>query len=72
MPLLLLIGQAFALWRTFKIEARFGFNRVSPKPYTPDFPAHLLLSALLGGPPVLGDARSHGRVPAGGGGLGYG
>ena len=53
MLLLQLIGQPFSLWRTFKIEARFGFNRVSPKLYAVDFLKQLLLSALLGGPLLL-------------------
>jgi STE24 endopeptidase len=53
MLLLQLIGQPFSLWRTFKIEARFGFNRVSPRLYAADFLKQLLLSALLGGPLLL-------------------
>ena len=51
--LLQLIGQPFSVWRTFKIEARFGFNRVSPRLYAVDFLKQLLLSALLGGPLLL-------------------
>ena len=53
MLLLQLIGQPFSLWKTFKIEARFGFNRVSPRLYAADFLKQLLLSALLGGPLLL-------------------
>jgi STE24 endopeptidase len=53
MLLLQLIGQPFSVWRTFKIEARFGFNRVSPRLYAVDFLKQLLLSALLGGPLLL-------------------
>ncbi len=48
-----LVGQPFALWRTFKIEARFGFNRTSPRLYALDFLKQLLLAALLGGPLLL-------------------
>jgi STE24 endopeptidase len=48
-----LIGLPFSLWRTFKIEARFGFNRVSPRLYALDFAKQLLLAALLGGPLLL-------------------
>ena len=51
--LLQLIGLPFSLWRTFGIEARFGFNRVSPRLYAVDFAKQLLLSALLGGPLLL-------------------
>jgi STE24 endopeptidase len=53
MLLLQLIGQPFTVWRTFKIEARFGFNRVSPRLYAVDFLKQLLLSAVLGGPLLL-------------------
>jgi STE24 endopeptidase len=53
MLLLQLIGLPFSLWRTFSIEARFGFNRVSPRLYAVDFAKQLLLSAALGGPLLL-------------------
>jgi STE24 endopeptidase len=53
MLLLQLIGQPFSVWRTFRIEARFGFNRISPRLYALDFAKQLLLSALLGGPLLL-------------------
>jgi STE24 endopeptidase len=53
MLLLQLVGQPFSLWRTFSIEARFGFNRVSPRLYALDFAKQLLLSVLLGGPLLL-------------------
>src|SRR6202167_1787083 len=53
MLLLQLVGQPFSLWRTFIIEARFGFNRVSPRLYALDFAKQLLLSLLLGGPLLL-------------------
>ena len=51
--LLQLVGLPFSLWRTFGIEARFGFNRVSPRLYAIDLVKQLLLSALLGGPLLL-------------------
>jgi STE24 endopeptidase len=51
--LLQLVGLPFSLWRTFRIEARFGFNRVSPRLYALDFAKQLLLAALLGGPLLL-------------------
>jgi STE24 endopeptidase len=53
MLLLQLAGLPFSLWRTFKVEARFGFNRVSPRLYAVDFAKQLLLAALLGGPLLL-------------------
>jgi STE24 endopeptidase len=51
--LLQLVGLPFSLWRTFVIEARFGFNRVSPRLYAADFAKQLLLAAVLGGPLLL-------------------
>jgi STE24 endopeptidase len=53
MLLLQLVGLPFSLWRTFRIEARFGFNRVSPGLYAMDFLKQLLLAVLLGGPLLL-------------------
>ena len=53
MLLLQLAGLPFSLWRTFRIEARFGFNRVSPRLYAVDFAKQLLLGVLLGGPLLL-------------------
>jgi STE24 endopeptidase len=53
MLLLQMVGLPFSLWRTFGIEARFGFNRVSPRLYAVDFAKQLLLSVLLGGPLLL-------------------
>ena len=35
--LLSLLGLPFALWRTFRIEARFGFNRISPALFAAGF-----------------------------------
>jgi len=51
--LLQLVGLPFSLWRTFRIEARFGFNRVSPRLYVVDLAKQLLVAALLGGPLLL-------------------
>jgi STE24 endopeptidase len=51
--LLQLVGLPFSLWRTFRLEARFGFNRVSPRLYAVDLAKQLLLSAVLGGPLLL-------------------
>jgi STE24 endopeptidase len=51
--LLSLLGLPFTLWRTFRVEARFGFNRVSPALFAADFAKRLLLGFLLGAPLVL-------------------
>jgi STE24 endopeptidase len=51
--LLQLVGLPFSLWRTFRIEARFGFNRVSPRLYAVDLAKQWLLAAVLGGPLLL-------------------
>lgn len=48
-----LAALPFALWRTFKIEARFGFNRMSAPLFALDVGKQLLLTALLGGPLLL-------------------
>jgi STE24 endopeptidase len=48
-----LAALPFALWRTFKIEARFGFNRMSVPLFALDVGKQLLLAALLGGPLLL-------------------
>src|ERR1700677_312895 len=51
--LLSLLGLPFTLWRTFRIETRFGFNRISPALFAVDFVKRLLLGFLLGTPLVL-------------------
>jgi len=51
--LLQLFRLPFALWRTFRIEARFGFNRISPWLFTVDFAKRLLMGAVLGAPLAL-------------------
>jgi STE24 endopeptidase len=53
MLLLQLVSQPFSLWRTFKIEARFGFNRTSPRLYVVDLAKQWLLALVLGGPLLL-------------------
>lgn len=52
--LMMLIDLPFSLWRTFKLEARFGFNHVSPALFVADLAKGLLLGTLLGGPLVVG------------------
>jgi STE24 endopeptidase len=51
---MMLINLPFSLWRTFRLEARFGFNRVSPRLFVADLAKSLLLGVLLGGPVVIG------------------
>jgi STE24 endopeptidase len=63
--LLQLVGLPFSLWRTFRIEARFGFNRVSPRLYALDLVKQLLLSAVLGGPLLLATLSLMERAGAG-------
>lgn len=63
--LLQLAGLPFSLWRTFRIEARFGFNRVSPRLYAVDLFKQLLLTVLLGGPLLLATLALMERAGAG-------
>jgi STE24 endopeptidase len=51
--LLQLLSLPFALWRTFRIEARFGFNRTTPGLFALDLIRQLALGAALGGPLLL-------------------
>jgi STE24 endopeptidase len=51
--MLQLIGLPFTLWRTFRIEARFGFNRTSARLFAVDFAKRLLLGLVLGAPLAL-------------------
>jgi STE24 endopeptidase len=48
-----LLGLPFAVWRTFRIEAQFGFNRMSPRLFAVDLAKQLLLGVLLGAPLAL-------------------
>ncbi len=45
-----LINMPFSIWRTFGLEARFGFNRTTPALYVADLAKGMLLALLLGGP----------------------
>jgi STE24 endopeptidase len=44
----------FALYDTFVIEARFGFNKTTPRTYVADYVKGLVLVALIGGPVFAG------------------
>ena len=45
-----LLTLPLSIWSTFKLEARFGFNRTTPKLFLTDLAKSLLLTVLLGGP----------------------
>jgi STE24 endopeptidase len=47
------VDLPLSLWRIFRLEARFGFNRTTPVLFLADLGKGLLLAALLGGPLVL-------------------
>ncbi len=49
----LLVNLPLSLWRTFTLEARFGFNRTSPALFLADLGRNIALAILLGGPLVL-------------------
>jgi len=50
MGILGLLGLPFTLWRKFRLEARFGFNRATPGLFLADTLKVLLLSLVLGTP----------------------
>jgi STE24 endopeptidase len=45
-----LVNLPFSVWRTFGLEARFGFNRTSPALFLADLGKGLALAVVLGGP----------------------
>ena len=51
--LLQLAGLPFAVWRTFRIEARFGFNRITPRLFALDVLKRWVLGFAIGAPLVL-------------------
>ena len=51
--LLQLVGLPFAVWRTFRIEARFGFNRITPRLFALDLLKQWVLGIAIGAPLVL-------------------
>jgi STE24 endopeptidase len=48
-----LISLPLSVWSTFKLEARFGFNRTTPALFLADLGKSLLLAVLLGVPLLL-------------------
>ncbi|HEY9281666.1 MAG TPA: M48 family metallopeptidase [Eoetvoesiella sp.] len=59
------VGLPFAIWRKFKLEAKFAFNRVTPKLFVVDALKAALLLLILGVPLaasvlwVMGNAGPH-------------
>ncbi|MEP7244847.1 MAG: M48 family metallopeptidase [Gammaproteobacteria bacterium] len=51
---MMLINLPFSLWRTFGLEARFGFNRVSPALFFADLLKGAALGLAIGGPLIVG------------------
>ena len=47
------INLPLSVWSTFKLEARFGFNRTTPALFVADLAKSLFLGVLLGGPLIL-------------------
>ena len=56
------LGLPFSIWRTFKLEARFGFNRLTPGLFVVDRLKSLVLAVVIGGPVVLGVLTLMGRA----------
>ncbi|MGP1615867.1 MAG: M48 family metallopeptidase, partial [Pollutimonas bauzanensis] len=52
LALLGVVGLPFSIWKKFKLEARFGFNRMTPKLFVLDALKTLFLTLLLGTPLV--------------------
>ncbi len=48
-----LVSLPFSAWRTFRLEARFGFNRTTPAIFLADLGKGLALAVLLGGPLLI-------------------
>jgi STE24 endopeptidase len=51
--LIQLANLPFAVWRTFRLETRFGFNRTTPGLFLADLGKSLALAVLLGGPLLI-------------------
>lgn len=48
------VGLPFAIWRTFRLEARYGFNRITPRLFVHDALKILALTLILGTPLLAG------------------
>ncbi|TLY74461.1 MAG: M48 family metallopeptidase [Gammaproteobacteria bacterium] len=51
--LMQLANLPLSVWRTFRLETRFGFNRTTPALFLADLGKNLALAVLLGGPLLL-------------------
>ncbi len=51
--LIQLVNLPFSVWRTFRLETRFGFNRTTPGLFLADLGKSLALAVLLGGPLLI-------------------
>jgi STE24 endopeptidase len=51
--LLQLVHLPLSVWRTFGLEARFGFNRTTPALFLADLAKGLALAVVIGGPLVV-------------------
>jgi STE24 endopeptidase len=47
------VGLPFSLYRTFNLEARFGFNKMTPGLFVADLIKQLVLTVLIGAPLLL-------------------
>ena len=47
------VGLPLSIWRTFGVEAKFGFNRMTPALFVADLLKGMLLSLLLGAPLIF-------------------
>ncbi|MBN1240488.1 MAG: M48 family metallopeptidase [Gammaproteobacteria bacterium] len=50
LALLQAVELPFAIWRTFGLESRFGFNRTSPRLFAADFVKRLAIGAVIVAP----------------------
>jgi STE24 endopeptidase len=48
-----IIGLPFSVWRTFRLEQRFGFNRTTPALFVIDLLKGIALTVVLGGPVLI-------------------
>jgi STE24 endopeptidase len=48
-----LVGLPFALYRTFRLEADFGFNKMTPGLFVTDLVKQMFLTVLIGAPLLL-------------------
>lgn len=53
MLVMAIVDLPLSVWRTFRVEARFGFNRTTPRLYVVDLVRSLVLGTALGAPLLL-------------------